>query len=87
MAAADDERTERVRVVYVVSRVIEFIELGGGDDLTNRLRQFYMLIQRDKVQNNGSFAHAKTTEALLAAQLPAWSCWPKPTSRRAIPAE
>ena len=87
MATDRDEHTERVRVVYVVNRMTEFIELGSGDDLTNRLQQLYMLIQRDKVQNSGSFAHAKTTEALPAGQMPAWSCWPKSTSKRAIPAE
>ncbi|MFM7981088.1 MAG: hypothetical protein ACKPKO_17395, partial [Candidatus Fonsibacter sp.] len=87
MAAADDEPTERARVVYVVSRVIKFTKLNSGDDLAYRLRQLYVLIQRDTVQNGGKFAHAKTNEASPAVHMPAWSCWPKSTSKRAIPAE
>ena len=38
------------QVVYIVSRVVEFVELGNGD-LEHRLRLLHSLIQRDKQRN------------------------------------
>ena len=48
----EEQPFERVRVVYVVSRVIEFINLANGDALANRLQQLHELIQRDKAQQS-----------------------------------
>ena len=84
--AAEDGHTERVKVVYVVSRMIEFIELGGEDTLAHRLRQLHVLIQRDKVQSDYNYAQAAALEQLTAVPKPAEHCWQKAAGRRARPA-
>ena len=83
--AKEEQPIERVQVIYVVSRVIEFIDLANGDTLANRLRQLHELILRDKAQSKANLAQT-TAEVLPALKVPAWQSWPKTTSRRALPA-
>jgi len=82
-----DEHAESVRVVYVVSRMIEFIEVGGGDTLAKRLQQLRMLIQRDKVQSELNYARAIAMQQQTTVLRPAVQCWQKAAGRLARPAE
>ena len=87
MATAEDGQTECVRIVYVVSRTIEFIELGGGEAIVHRLKRLQELIQRDRMQSEESYARATSTKLLSAVQKPAENRWQSATGRRAMPAE
>ena len=82
-----DEHAESVRAVYVVSRMIEFIEVGGGDTLAKRLQQLHMLIQRDKVQSELNYARATAMQQQTTVLRPAVQCWQKAAGRLARPAE
>ena len=81
-----DECTECVKVVYVVSRVVEFIELGGGEAIVHQLKRLHELIQRDRMQSEESYARATSTKLLSAVQKPAENRWQTATGRRAMPA-
>ena len=83
----EDECTERVKVVYVVSRMVEFIELGGGEAIVHQLKRLQELIQRDRMQSEESYARATSTKLLSAVQKPAENRWQSATGRRAMPAE
>lgn len=83
--ANEEQPIERVRVVYVVSRVIEFIDLANGDTLADRLRQLHELILRDKAQSKANLAQTTVTEGLPALKGPALQSWQKTTSRRVLP--
>ena len=74
------------RAVFVVSRVIEFIELGGGsgDPLAGRLRRSGDLIQRDKALNQSNLSHCIGDSMLLGDGGPASAepRWQVPGRRR-----
>ena len=67
------EAEKRTQVVDVVSRVVEFVELGSGD-LEHHVRLLRSLIQRDKQRNlldyhSAAGALAATSSAAVAAEL------------------
>ena len=49
---------ERVKAVYVISRVIECVELGGND-LTAKLRALGTLPKRDNMNNQLACTHPR----------------------------
>lgn len=83
--ANDKQPIENVRVVYVISRMIEFIDLANNDTLASKMRQLHELISRDKEQSKANLAQATATEVLPALREPVLQRWQRTTSRRVVP--
>ena len=57
MAASHEETPTAVRVVYVVSRIVEVVNLAaGGNVLSQQMRRLHDLIKNDKERNRQEHA-------------------------------
>lgn len=78
MAASHEETPTAVRVVYVVSRIVEVVNLAaGGNVLSQQMRRLHDLIKNDKERNRQEHAQElwDTEPRTAHAQGPAAECW------------
>ena len=74
-----------VQVIYVISRVIEFVNVGNVDGISDRLQQLHKLIPQDRLQSRINFTQTTATETPPEDVTPTLGSWPKVKYRRAWP--
>ena len=74
-----------VQVIYVISRVIEFVNVGNVDGISDRLQQLHKLIQQDRLQSRINFTRTAPTETPPEEVKPTLGSWQEVKYRRAMP--